>query len=135
MPHDSPTGARGETLYHYCGTKAFFSIVHNRSIWLSSLSLSNDTMEGRLGNETIMHLAERDELDASNREHLQNNVALIEGMFEGLGFCLSEEGCIACIAPHETASFRIESSNSLIRTFLCFQKWCSGQSIRPLRKL
>lgn len=35
-------------LYHYCSTSTFLSIIANRSIWLSSMSLSNDTMEGKL---------------------------------------------------------------------------------------
>lgn len=83
---------RMDTLYHYCSTKAFAAIVRDQSIWLSSLSLSNDTMEGRLVNRTVMLLAERDGLDIPTLARLQESVGFMEGMFDGLGFCLSEEG-------------------------------------------
>jgi Protein of unknown function (DUF2971) len=81
-----------DTLYHYCSTEAFVSIVRSRSLRLSSLRLSNDTMEGRLVNATIMRLAMRDDLDAAARESLQESLAFMERFFDGLGFCLSEDG-------------------------------------------
>lgn len=80
-----------DALYHYCSTDAFAAIVRGRTIWLSSLSLSNDTMEGRLVNRTIMRLAERDNLDANARERLRGSIAITEGLLDGLGFCLSED--------------------------------------------
>ena len=67
-------------------------MVSSRAIWLSSLSLSNDTMEGRLVKATIMRLAERDGLEPRARERLQESLAFTERAFDGLGFCLSEEG-------------------------------------------
>jgi hypothetical protein len=81
-----------ETLFHYCGVDTFVSIVKNRSIWLSSLRLSNDTMEGQLVNRTIMRLAEKDKIDPSARDRLYKNIALTEDFFDGLGFCLSGDG-------------------------------------------
>lgn len=81
-----------DTLYHYCGEESFVSMILARSIWLSSLSLSNDSMEGRLVNTTIMRLAERDRLDAGARERLRESLAFTERFFDGLGFCLSEDG-------------------------------------------
>lgn len=81
-----------DALYHYCSSDTFTSIVHGQSIWLSSLSLSNDTMEGRLVNKTLMHLADRDQLDIKLRECLQHEMAVFENLFDGLGFCLSEDG-------------------------------------------
>lgn len=81
-----------DTLYHYCSVESFVSIVRSRSIWLSSLSLSNDSMEGRLVNTTVMRLAERDALDAATRERLRESLAFTERFFDGLGFCLSEDG-------------------------------------------
>ena len=35
-----------ETVYHYCSMSTFFSVMRNRSIWLTSLRDSNDTLEG-----------------------------------------------------------------------------------------
>lgn len=81
-----------DALYHYCSTDAFTAIVRTREIWFSSLSLSNDTMEGRLVNRTIMRLAERDNLDVNARERLRDSIAFMEGMLDGLGFALSEDG-------------------------------------------
>jgi hypothetical protein len=81
-----------EALYHYCPTAAFHSIIQTRSIWLSSLTLANDTMEGKLVVEALTRLAQRDGLDRVAVERLKDSVALLEGMFDGLGFCLSEDG-------------------------------------------
>lgn len=81
-----------ELLYHYCPTQTFWSIVASRTIRLSSLSLSNDTMEGKLVADAFKRLAERDELDANTMDGLQNSLELLEQLADGLGFCLSEEG-------------------------------------------
>ncbi|WP_454913808.1 hypothetical protein [Stutzerimonas chloritidismutans] len=51
-----------ETLYHYCSTGTFAAILQTQSIWLSSLTLSNDSMEGQLVKETIIRLAKEDNL-------------------------------------------------------------------------
>lgn len=34
-----------KTLYHYCSVNTFFNIFENRSIWLSDVEKSNDTLE------------------------------------------------------------------------------------------
>jgi len=80
------------TLYHYCNASAFVSIIQSRSLWLSSLKLSNDTMEGRIINRVVMELARKDGLNAYALERLEESVGFIEQMFDGLGFCLSEDG-------------------------------------------
>lgn len=79
-------------LYHYCSNAAFHSIVENRSIWLSALSLSSDTMEGKLVTDVIAEMAKSDGLGQANIQRLKESVSLIEQIMEGLGFCLSEEG-------------------------------------------
>ena len=33
-------------LYHYCSNDTFLSILRNSELWLSELTLSNDSMEG-----------------------------------------------------------------------------------------
>ncbi|RPI72229.1 MAG: DUF2971 domain-containing protein [Geobacteraceae bacterium] len=81
-----------DALYHYCSTPIFHSIMRSRSIWLSSLSLSNDSMEGKLVAKAITRLAERDGLDRNTVERLQEWLAIVENESDGLGFCLSEEG-------------------------------------------
>lgn len=80
------------TLYHYCNTASFVSIIESRSLWLSSLALSNDTMEGRIVNRVVIELAREDGLSGYPLQRLEESVHLMEEMFDGLGFCLSEEG-------------------------------------------
>lgn len=79
-------------LYHYCSTNNFVSILSSKCIWLSSLSMSNDSMEGKLVAETIERLAKQQNFDGTSIEHLQKAVKFIEEICDGLGFCLSEEG-------------------------------------------
>lgn len=79
-------------LYHYCSATTAASILTRRSIWLSSLTLSNDSLEGRLVRETLVRLSNKDGLNATYRERLKESLSFAEQMFEGLGFCLSEEG-------------------------------------------
>jgi len=79
-------------LYHYCPTDAFHSIVENHAVWLSSLSLSNDTMEGKLVASIFARLAKRDGLDHATSQRLQEMLSFFEQIVDGLGFCLSEEG-------------------------------------------
>jgi len=81
-----------EKLYHYCSNNAFHSIIENRRIRLSSLSLSNDSMEGKLVTEILARIAESDGLDQAATHRLQKSVSILEQVFDGLGFCLSEDG-------------------------------------------
>lgn len=78
-------------LYHYCSNSAFHSIVSNKSVWLSSLTLSNDSMEGKLVSTLIKEIAKEDGLNDSDILRLQESLSVIENMFDGLGFCLSSE--------------------------------------------
>jgi hypothetical protein len=80
-----------DTLYHYCSTASFHAITQSHALWLSSLSLSNDTMEGKLVARAIARLAERDSLESKGFRLLQRIIVLLELAFDGLGFCLSEK--------------------------------------------
>lgn len=79
-------------LYHYCSNNAFHSIIANRKILLSSLSLSNDSMEGKLVVEILARIAKADGLDQAATQRLQQLVSGLVQVIDGLGFCLSEEG-------------------------------------------
>lgn len=81
-----------QMLYHYCSTETFLSIISNRSIRLSSLTLSNDSMEGRLVATVLKHLAEQDSLPHPSLKILSDAIGLADQRFDGLGFCLSEKG-------------------------------------------
>lgn len=82
------------TLFHYCTTDTFMRIIEGQSIRLSALSLSNDSMEGKLLHRALMALAERDKLDPKKQSLLSENLALVHDEFDALGCCLSEEGDI-----------------------------------------
>lgn len=79
-------------LYHYCPTSSFHGIVHSRSLWLSSLSLANDTMEGRLVALAIARVAKKDSLSDEHIARLVETVGIVEKIIDGFGFCLSEDG-------------------------------------------
>lgn len=79
-------------LYHYCSNNAFHSIIENHRIWLSSLSLSNDSMEGKLVVEIFARIAKADGLDQATTHRLLDSVSILEQGIDGLGFCLSENG-------------------------------------------
>ena len=53
---------------------------------------SNDTQEGRLVSDTLIELATRDGLSGYCFQQFQQSVLLTEYMYDGLGFCLSDEG-------------------------------------------
>lgn len=80
------------TLYHYCSTQTFHSIVNGKSLWLSSLAQSNDHMEGKLLSHAVERLAHADGLDSAATLRIQELFTRMENLFDGLGFCLSEEG-------------------------------------------
>jgi hypothetical protein len=80
-----------DILYHYCSTASFHAIIQSRALWLSALSLSNDTMEGKLVARAIERLAEGDCLDHKNVRLLRIGIQSLTGIFDGLGFCLSEK--------------------------------------------
>lgn len=81
-----------EVLFYYCSNQTLLSIIRNRSIWLSSLSLSSDSMEGKLVAEVLTQIAEDDGLDKPSIEQLRTMVSGLEQIVDGLGFCLSEKG-------------------------------------------
>jgi hypothetical protein len=79
-------------LFHYCSNTAFISIIENREIWASDLSLSNDREEGHWVKTII-----RDCLSSDGNATLAdlnriNDVIDIGIMHSGAaGFCMSEK--------------------------------------------
>ncbi|NTU45015.1 MAG: DUF2971 domain-containing protein [Chlorobiaceae bacterium] len=80
-----------DVLYHYCSTEAFHSIVTTHSIRLSSLSLSNDSMEGKMVAEALARLAECDKRDQGTISLLQKQFEVYLKDVDGFGFCLSKQ--------------------------------------------
>ncbi|MGO7986109.1 DUF2971 domain-containing protein [Rhizobium leguminosarum] len=79
------------TLYHYCNTQAFWSIVSNRSIWLSDLSASNDSEEGQWVNRLFLELAANSKQEHSIWPTIQIDMAGLSRRVPVLGFCLSSK--------------------------------------------
>lgn len=81
-----------QTLYHYCSTETFSSIVGNRSIRLSSLTMSNDSREGAVILEVLLSLAREADLNPTLQLRLERQLRQAYDFFDGFGFCLSEDG-------------------------------------------
>lgn len=80
-----------DLLFHYCPTQSFHSIITAQSIWLSSLSASNDSMEGRLAEKFLLKRLENANLEANQIDKAKEVISSFYGMSDGLGFCLSTE--------------------------------------------
>lgn len=79
-------------LYHYCSTQTFHSILDTGTLRLSSLTQSNDYLEGKLVAESVARIAKSEGLADDETARIQDEIARLESTFSGLGFCLSEEG-------------------------------------------
>jgi len=102
-------------LYHYCSAETFSSIIKHKSIWLSSVSQSNDSMEGCLVSKIFFEAArqslyEKTSTTNPNLQKVLNTrhtagaeiqysaekdkelIAVFEQEHYGLSFSLSEEG-------------------------------------------
>lgn len=83
--------ATPNTLYHYCSTQTFLNIVSNKSIWLSSLNLSNDTMEGLWAVDRLCDACIIEGLDEAWLGEVREYATDLIRMWGGLGLCLSEK--------------------------------------------
>jgi len=66
-------------------------MVSQRHIWLSSLTLSNDYMEGKLLASTFQKIFDKYSLEKEQISTLNDALRTLSDLFDGLGFCLSEE--------------------------------------------
>ena len=81
-----------KTLYHYCRTSIFHKIIDEKKIRLSSLSLSNDSTEGKLIGRILENLSNKNSLSDTKKKRLLEIINSIEHHYDGIGFCLSEDG-------------------------------------------
>ena len=79
-------------LYHYCSNEAFQSIINKRAIWLSSLSLTNDPMEGKWLRKIFGEICADEKLDENATKRVIEGIGDLDKVVEGLGFSLSEYG-------------------------------------------
>ncbi len=81
-----------DAIYHYCSNDTFLKIITGSSIHLSSLSISNDRMEGKLVIDLMKEWASKNINPEPLRRDFLMLVENINSRYDGLGFCLSEEG-------------------------------------------
>lgn len=79
------------TIYHYCSTETFISIITNKTIRMSLLTLTNDSHEGRSIYNKILEFSYKTIANYHTRIQFKNTLDNIYNSFEGFGFCLSEE--------------------------------------------
>lgn len=116
-----------DILYHYCSTASFHAIVQSRSLWLSSLSLSNDSMEGKLVASAIARLAKKDPLGGDHVRSVQQGIGFFEDFIDGLGFCLSEDGDLLS----QWRGYAGDATGVAIGFSVEYLNWLSKASISP----
>lgn len=79
-------------IHHYCSTSVFLSLIKDKEVWLTSLSQSNDLLEGTW---MLRHWLEKfDQRDAKQRLKRRGAQIAVERVLRhnvSLGVCFSEE--------------------------------------------
>ena len=86
------TETEPEILYHYCSNDAFLKIVGGKSIWLSYLSLSNDSEEGKWAKKVFITYCEKRGLSNEDTNSLGAQFDYLIHTIGAVGFSLSERG-------------------------------------------
>jgi hypothetical protein len=81
-----------ELLYHYCTVEVFHAIVTSGAVRLSSVRHSNDEAEGSMLRESIRRHAVATGCDLETEQAFVDCAIELEGQFDGLALCLSENG-------------------------------------------
>lgn len=79
-----------EVLFHYCSNESFCSVINSGTIWLSSLSLSNDSMEGKWLKSLFKGACEQAGIAGRDIGAILESFDLLLEICDGLAFCLSE---------------------------------------------
>jgi hypothetical protein len=79
-------------LYHYCSNGTFLSIIKNKSIWLSDLTLSNDRLEGKWVRNLLVERCENEGMHPVELERLLSAFDFGAERMGAAGFCMSEDG-------------------------------------------
>lgn len=79
-----------EILYHYTSTEALLQIVKKREIWLSSMSQSNDSLEGKWASKVISDMTENMSLPGK-RSWILNEVQKLQNRTDAIALSLSKE--------------------------------------------
>lgn len=79
-------------LYHYGSMSTLYSITTHKTLRLSSMSQSNDSQEGRLVGDAIRRLQVRAGFTDDDMEKVNDLLANLDGIIDGLAMCFSEKG-------------------------------------------
>jgi hypothetical protein len=79
-------------LYHYCSNNTFLSIIKNKSVWLSDLTLSNDRLEGKWVRSLLVERCEAESMHPVELERLLSAFDFGAERMGAAGFCMSEDG-------------------------------------------
>lgn len=76
-------------LYHYCFNDTFLSILRNSELWLSELTLSNDSMEGAWVWEMLKEECSRCGIPEEHISLLEGKFSVLRDIVWAVGFCMS----------------------------------------------
>jgi hypothetical protein len=76
-------------LYHYCDAQAAQSIISEGKVWLSSFSLSNDSREGRVGQDAIVAAAMAYSARPHETDHIKRQMKTVDLLNGCYGMCFS----------------------------------------------
>lgn len=79
-------------LYHYCSNDTFLSILRNSELWLSELTLSNDSMEGAWVREVLLEECRKRKFPPDALNDISEKIRSLLDSQGAFGFCLSAEG-------------------------------------------
>lgn len=78
-------------LYHYCSNDTFLKIIEKPEIWLSELTQSNDSMEGKWAGEVLLEAWNRLGYAPDIASKIARSSDLGADLFGDLGFCMSRK--------------------------------------------
>lgn len=79
-------------LYHYCSNDTFLSILRNSELWLSELTLSNDSMEGAWVWEMLREECQKRDIPAENLDFFKSQTNYLQELVWAFAFCMSSDG-------------------------------------------
>ena len=79
-------------LFHYCRNEVLLALLSKRQIWMSDLTLSNDSTEGRWVRHAFVDYCKKAKIESSNIDRLCVHLDSLLNGVRAVGYCLSEEG-------------------------------------------
>jgi len=103
-----------EILYHYCSMDAFYSIIKNQSIWLSSATQSNDYMEGEMAKKQIIAKLDQALKKLSDENRNKNNAPKIHDTPNNTSIKKSIDSSIISLKKLDALIFSLSEKRDLL---------------------